>query len=131
LLGLGLVSWGGLAGLGGLLLAAMWAWTEHTDTHANENLLVTPLLHLWLLAPGCKLLWSGRLGARTGRVLFWYLAAALALVLVDAVLKLGPCGQDNWRFIGLALTVDGLALVGLVRTGLAGSPAAPGSGPAT
>ena len=73
LTGLGLLVWGLTAGLGGLMLLLYWTATTHFDTHYNENLLVNPFLHLWLLGPAFKLIFKARLGERTSRFLRWYL----------------------------------------------------------
>jgi hypothetical protein len=118
LAGAGLFLWGLLGGLGGLMLVLYWTITAHTDTHGNENLLVWPVLHLWLLGPGLKLLFKARLGPRTAKLLGWYLLAALALILVDVVLKIGPFVQGNWGAILWAALCNGAALAGLWRAGL-------------
>ncbi len=118
LAGAGLVAWGLLAGLGGLMLVLYWTVTTHTDTWYNENLLTWPVTHLWLLGPGFQLVLRARLGERTARVLGWYLLAALALIVVDVALKLGPFIQGNWGAIGIAVACDTLALVALRRTGV-------------
>lgn len=127
LLGLGLLVWGLAAGAGGLLLALMWALTEHVDTHANENLLVTPPVLLWLVVPGVRLLLLGRLG-RCARWVGATLVLGLALIAVDVGLKLGPAIQDNWFFIGLAAACDAAALGGLWRVGLVRPPPAANGG---
>jgi hypothetical protein len=114
-LGVGLATYGLVAGLGGLMLVLYWTWTTHTDTHYNENLLVTPVTHLWLLGPGLKLLFTGRLGARTRRVLEVYAAAALGVVFLDLALKLGPFIQDNTGAIAFAAFADAALLTGLRR----------------
>jgi hypothetical protein len=118
LAGVGLIAWGLLAGLGGLMLVLYWTVTTHTDTWYNENLLVWPVTHLWLLGPGIKLVLRARLAERTARVLGWYLLAALGLIVLDVALKLGPFIQGNWGAIGIAAVCDVLALVALRRTGV-------------
>jgi hypothetical protein len=118
LAGVGLVVWGLLAGLGGLMLVLYWTVTTHTDTWYNENLLVWPVTHLWLLGPGIKLVVRARLGERTGRVLGWYLLASLGLIALDVAAKLGPFIQGNWGAIAIAAVCDVLALVALRRTGV-------------
>jgi hypothetical protein len=122
LAGLGLLVWGLTAGLGGLMLVLYWAATTHYDTHCNENLLVNPVLHLWLVGPALVLIFKGRLGARTARIVGWYLAAAMALVLFDALMKLGPFIQNNWGVIALASTCNLLAAAALWRAGLLAGP---------
>jgi hypothetical protein len=114
-LGVGLATYGLIAGLGGLMLVLYWTATTHYDTHYNENLLVTPVTHLWLLGPGLKLLFTGRLGARTRRLLEVYAAAALGVVFLDVALKLGPFIQGNWGVIAFAAFADAALLTGLRR----------------
>lgn len=118
LAGAGIFLWGLLAGLAGLMLVLYWTATEHTDTHYNENLLVWPMLHLWLVGPGLKLLFTARLGQRTAKLLGWYLIAALVMIALDAALKLGPFVQGNWGAILWAVLCDAGALLALWRTGL-------------
>jgi len=117
LAGAGIFLWGLLAGLGGLMLVLYWTITAHTDTHMNENLLVWPVLHLWLIGPGLKLLFTARLKQRTTKLLHWYLVGALALIALDVVLKIGPFVQGNWGAILWALLCDAGALLGLWRAG--------------
>lgn len=118
LAGAGLFLWGLLGGLGGLMLVLYWTVTAHTDTHYNENLLVWPALHLWLIGPGLKLLFKARLGRRAAKILGWYLIASLGLIALDAILKLGPFIQGNWGAILWALLCDAGALLALWRAGL-------------
>lgn len=118
LTGFGLVIWGLLSGLGGLALILYWTATTHYDTHYNENLLVMPILHFWLVGPGLKLIVRGRLAPQTVRLVRIYLVAALALLLVDILLKLGPFIQDNSRFVIFAAACNFAALLSLWRSGL-------------
>ena len=117
LLGVGLVFWGLLAGLGGLMLLLYWTATTHYDTHYNENLLVNPIFHLWLLGPGVALIVKARLRPLTQRVIFWYLIASLGLIAVDILLKIGPFFQGNWGTIAVATALDTAAFFALQRTG--------------
>jgi hypothetical protein len=114
-LGAGLTMYGLIAGLGGLMLVLYWTWTTHYDTHYNENLLLTPVTHLWLLGPGVKLLFKGDLGARTARFLELYLLASMAAVLVDIALKLGPFIQNNWNVVAFAALADAALYTALKR----------------
>jgi len=118
LLGLGLTFWGLLAGLGGLMLLLYWTVTTHYDTHYNENLLINPVTHLWLVGPGLALLIKGRLTDRTAAALQWYFVASFGLIAVDLLLKLGPFIQGNAGAIALAILCNGAALLGLWRTGI-------------
>jgi hypothetical protein len=113
LIGFGLVFWGLVAGLGGTALVFLWGFTTHYDTHYNENLLVMPFLHLWLIVPGLKLLFVARLAESTKKFLMYYLVAALALIALDVVLKIGPFIQDNWGFLTFAALCDLFALAAM------------------
>ncbi len=114
-LGVGLTTYGLIAGLGGLMLTLYWTWTTHYDTHHNENLLLTPVTHLWLLGPGLKLLFKGDLGARTARFLELYLVVAMLAVLAVIVLKLGPFIQGNWGVVAFAALADAALYTALRR----------------
>ena len=116
LLGFGLIFWGLLAGLGSLMLILYWTVTAHFDTHYNENLLVNPVLHLWLLGPGAMLLFKAGLRPLSQKVIRWYLIASLGLVALDIVLKIGPFIQGNWGPILVATVANGAALLALKRT---------------
>jgi hypothetical protein len=118
LLGGGMVLWGLLSGLGGVVLVLFWAATTHYDTHYNENLIPMLPLHLWLLGPAFMLLFKGRLGAGTARFVGWYSVAALGLILIGTLLKLGPLSQDNFAFIGFAALCNALVAFSLWRLGL-------------
>jgi hypothetical protein len=118
LIGFGLIFWGLVAGLSGAVLILLWGFTTHYDTHYNENLLVMPFLHLWLIAPGLKLLFVARLGESTKRFLTYYLVASLALIALDVVLKIGPFIQDNWGFLTFAAVCTLLALTALKKSNL-------------
>jgi hypothetical protein len=122
LIGFGLVFWGLIAGLGGVALVFLWGFTSHTDTYYNENLLVMPFLHLWLIAPGLKLLFVARLGEPTKRFLTTYLVASLALVALDVALKIGPFIQDNWGFLTFAAVCNLFALVAMKQNNLMPTP---------
>jgi hypothetical protein len=117
-LGFGLVVWGLIAGLGGLALILYWTATTHFDTHCNENLLIMPVAHLWLLGPGFKLMLTARIKDRTSRFLWWYLVGALGLILIDLLLKIGPFIQSNYGFMAFAAACGILTLAALKRTGL-------------
>lgn len=106
ILGAGLAVWGLTAGLGGLLVILLWTATRHYDCHNNENVLVFPLLHLWLVGPGLKLLFKGRLANSTHRYLQTYLTASLVLLGFSLLLKLGPFFQQNYQFILFAALMN-------------------------
>jgi hypothetical protein len=115
LAGVGLATWGLLAGFGGLVLLLFLA-TRHTDTHYNENMLLFPVLHGWLVWPGILLAIRARLSERLCRIVGTYLLAALGLVLLGLLLKLGPFVQDNYEFLLFAGLVNGTAWLALRRT---------------
>ncbi|MBN2498450.1 MAG: DUF4105 domain-containing protein [Deltaproteobacteria bacterium] len=115
LCGLGLLGWGLVGGLGGLALLLFWTATEHLDTHCNENLLLFPCTHLWLLGPGFALLCRARLKEGTARVIAWYLLGCLVLVGLDVALKLGPFIQRNWGFLLFAAACHLAALLSVQR----------------
>ena len=116
LLGLGFFTWGLLCTLGSIILIVAWAFTDHTDVHANENLLVMPVTHVWLLIIGAVLLLRGTLSARAVKLTRIYLLAATGVIALDMALKLGPFVQDNWRFIAFSALANILSIVALSRT---------------
>lgn len=116
LLGLGFFTWGLLCTLGSIVLFVAWAFTDHTDVHANENLLVMPVTHVWLLIIGAVLLLRGTLSARAVKLTMIYLLAATGVIALDMALKLGPFVQDNWRFIAFSALINTLLTIGLSRT---------------
>lgn len=115
------VLWALLTGIGGVILAGLWAFTNHRFSFVNENVLLLSLLSLVLavVLPGA--VW------RSSR---WRLGVGLAgaIVLLGAaalVLSLIPGGQANLDMVALILPVHvglfaGLKISGagpLVRTG--------------
>ena len=114
-LGLGGVAvlWGALAGLGGVVLAGLWAFTDHAMAYRNENLFqVNPLvLGLAVLVP---LALAGSL--RAGR---WAGALALGLAglsLLGFLLQVLPgVDQVNGPVIALALPIHLGFTLGLRR----------------
>jgi hypothetical protein len=94
-------AWSFVAGLGGVVLAGLWLFTNHTAAHANENLLqCSPFSFAMLVALPLALGTPTRAHPRTARL-------ALALAVLSAaglLLKLlpGP-SQMNWEIIALAL----------------------------
>ena len=110
-LGLGVLAvfWGLVGGLGGIVLAGLWAFTDHVMAYRNENLFqVNPLvLGLAVLVP-LALAGSGRAG-RWARLLAPGLAG---LSLLGFVLQVLPgLDQVNGQVIALALPIHlGFAL---------------------
>ena len=115
-LGVGFFTWGLLCTVGSIVLIVGWAFTDHTDVHANENLLVMPVTHVWLSIVGAVLLWRGSLGERAVKFTRIYLLAATGVIALDMALKLGPFVQDNWRFIAFSTLVNILSIVTLSQT---------------
>jgi hypothetical protein len=100
--------WTLLAGLGGLMLAALWALTNHTATYANENLLqLCPLaLVLFFLLPRVlrRPLEAQSIAVRVALVMVLASLAGLVTKLIPGV------SQMNWEIIAFALPVNvGLA----------------------
>ena len=116
MLGLGFFTWGLLCTVGSIVLIFAWAFTDHTDVHANENLLVMPVTHVWLLIVGAVLLRRGSLGERAVRFTNIYLLAATGIIVLDMALKIGPFVQDNWRFIVFSSMLNILFAIALLRT---------------
>jgi hypothetical protein len=97
--------WTLLAGIFGLVLAGLWAFTDHAAAYQNENLLQLNPLQLALLP-----LLVRSTSSSTGR-LVWISGFLAALSLAGLVLKLLPgFYQVNAEIIGLALPIHlGLA----------------------
>jgi hypothetical protein len=112
-LGVVVVLWGSIAGLGGVVLAGLWGFTDHVMAYRNENLFqVNPLLlALAVLAP-LALAGSDRAG-RWARALALGLAA---LSLLGFVLQALPgLDQVNGQVIALALPIHLGVALGLRR----------------
>mgnify|MGYP004705177753 FL=1 len=100
-----------LAGLCGVLLAALWGLTGHYAAWYNANLLLfNPLAWLWLLP-----LW--RPASRTsGRLKTWLPPLQLAALLLALALHLtGASSQRNGHWLGFAIPVW-MALILILRT---------------
>lgn len=102
LLGMGLLVYGLLSGLAGLMLVLYWTLTAHTDTYSNENLLVMPPLNLWMVGPALVLLIKGRIGPRTAKLLKGTMLLGLALIAFDLMMKIGPFIQVNYGVIAFS-----------------------------
>ena len=93
LLGLQHVLFGFVLGLPGLLGALMWAFTEHTVTYRNENLLLSNPLTVALVPLGIGMLFNMPRAFRWARLICYTLAASSVLLLL---LKLLPMfNQDT------------------------------------
>ena len=94
-------SWSLLSGIGGLVLTGLWAFTDHTATYQNENVLQIDVLSLLLLPLVTRLVFGSAAKARPALML----AAVIAgLSLMGWMVKLLPqFYQMNGDVIALAL----------------------------
>jgi hypothetical protein len=112
-LGLLLVVWGVIGGLGGVVLAVLWGLTDHAMAYRNENLFqLNPLLlGLALVAP---LALGGN--ARAGR---WVRTLALTLAGLSVLGFVGQAlpglDQVNGPIIALLLPIHAGVAIGLLR----------------
>jgi hypothetical protein len=92
--------WTLLAGIFGVVLAGLWAFTDHAAAYHNENLLQLNPLQLALLPMLLRSTWSS-----TPRV--WVAGFLAALSLAGLLLKLVPgFYQVNGEIIGLTLPIN-------------------------
>jgi hypothetical protein len=93
--------WALLTGLGGIVLASLWIFTDHTATHYNENVLQLSVLALPLAA----LIPLARRGYGRFAVAIAMLVAGLSVLGV--VLKLLPgFGQQNAQVLALCVPIN-------------------------
>ncbi|HEU6452522.1 MAG TPA: DUF4105 domain-containing protein [Gemmatimonadaceae bacterium] len=107
-------AWTLFAGLGGLVLAALWGLTDHSATYYNENLLQLSPVALLLAFTLRRVAWRSRKPHRVAERLAMFVAVSS---LVGLALKLlpGP-SQVNWEIIAFALPVNlGLAAAVIAR----------------
>lgn len=103
--------WAAISGLLGVLVAALWLFTDHRFAHANENLLVFNPLWLILAVTLPMTVVSGRARAVTQRVLgVCVVLAAIALVMH----LVGLSRQSNLPVVGFAL-LPAIALLMVTR----------------
>lgn len=117
-LGFGLIGggWSLVAGIAGVVLAGLWALTDHSASHANQNLFQLSPLSLPLAGLLPRLTSRrARIGHGTSRVA----VAVAVLAVVGLVWKLLPVTQqENGEIIAFALPLQisiGLAVVRLSR----------------
>jgi hypothetical protein len=90
-------------GLLGLILVALWLFTNHKAAHANANILLCAPWALGLapLGIGVALGWP-----RARRLAYWLAASAAVLALVGVAAKVLPgVTQDNTAFVVLLVPV--------------------------
>ncbi|HEY9515248.1 MAG TPA: DUF4105 domain-containing protein [Gemmatimonadaceae bacterium] len=109
-------AWTLFAGLGGLILAALWGLTDHNATYANENLLQLCPLALLLAFYLRRVVWRARephpIAARIALVIALSSLAGLFIKLLP-----GP-SQVNWEILAFAVPVNlGLAIAVIRRRG--------------
>jgi len=106
--------WALLAGVFGTMITVLWAFTEHTFTFNNENVLQASLLSLALAV---MIPFGLRLRSKAARLA----AVIAALSVLGFVLQILPgLDQSNGEIIGLALPVHITLALGLTR--LVGNP---------
>jgi hypothetical protein len=114
--GLGLLAagWGTVAGLGGIVLAGLWAFTDHAMAYRNENLFQANPLALGLLVLVPLALAGAGKAARWAKGLALVLAA---LSLTGFLVQIAPgLDQVNGPVIALALPLHVGVWLGLRRT---------------
>jgi hypothetical protein len=102
-------AWALLAGLVGVLLASLWAFTDHAVAYRNENLFQANLLLLPLVVASPAL---ARGVARARRTALLFSALVAASSLAGLVLKVSPAfSQQNAEVLALFVPANlGLAL---------------------
>jgi hypothetical protein len=93
--------WSVMAGVGGLMLAGLWALTDHTIAHRNENLFQFDPLALGLVMLVPALAYGARWAARPARILALIVAGIACLGFVLQVLPWFD--QVNGEVIALML----------------------------
>ncbi len=97
------VSWAVVSGLGGVALAALWAFSAHRFSYWNENVLQLNLGALTLAFVLPRAVWRGQFRYQQGVRLA---AAVAAISALGLVLKILPqMGQANLDMIALVLPV--------------------------
>jgi hypothetical protein len=116
--------WTAFVGTGGLLLAFLWAFTNHSIAYRNENLLQLNPLALTLVVLVPALAFGARWAARPA---VWMSALIAGLAVLGLLLKALPWfTQVNGAVIALALPAHlGLAWAAYRLAGRFAEPAAP------
>jgi hypothetical protein len=105
--------WALLSGIGGVVLAGLWSFTDHVMAYRNENLFqINPLA----LALALALPFAIRGASRAGRVAEVLALAVAGLSLLGLALKVLPgFDQSNPQVIALALPAHLGVAAGLWR----------------
>lgn len=107
--------WSYLAGVGGILLAGLWAFTAHAVSYRNENVLQLSLLSMALAVMLPAAVWRNEARHRAALRLA---AVVVLLSIAGVVLKILPAfHQDNLDLIGLTLPLHLGLLAGLAAVG--------------
>ena len=104
--------WGLLVGAAGLVLAGLWAVTDHAAAYRNENVLQVSLLALGLVWWGTRA-GGNRVAARRARLLAGLIVVGSALGLLWKVLP--QFCQVNGEIIALALPIHLGVAAGLLQ----------------
>ena len=90
---------GFIAGAAGMLLIALWAFTDHRVTYWNQNILLCPV---WALALPVFALDLGRTQPKCSRLsLRWFGATGLCALLALAIQVVSPSSQHNGPALAL------------------------------
>jgi hypothetical protein len=95
-----LAIWSAVCGIVGVLVAVLWAFTDHRFAHANENLLLFHPLWLILAVSLPMTVSSGRAAKLTRRLLMVCVGLAVVALVVHVI---GVSRQSNTALIGLTL----------------------------
>ena len=92
--------WAAVCGILGVLVAALWLFTDHRFAHSNENLLLFQPLWLIVAFSLPMTLMSGRAQTLTKRLLALFVGLGAVALLLHVV---GQSRQSNVPIIGFAL----------------------------
>jgi len=116
LLGMSLFVWALFAGALGLLLVFLQT-TSHFCTHDNENHVLVPLTHLWLVYPGFRLLFRADIPRKLQWTTTFYLGLSLSALFLYWIGKV--CAlftQENARYFVPVLVVNLLLFLAMRRS---------------
>ncbi len=113
--------WSFIAGLAGVLLTGLWAFTDHIYSYRNENVLQLNPLSLVVAVLVVRLIWKRRGGrsGTSGRATFISAVVVAGLSMVGFVMQVFPMfNQVNGDVIALAMPVHLGVVALLVALGL-------------